>query len=97
MVAITIFSALVHAGFVTAQDNGSSIDSQALLTDLRWKSEEQVRAQLGDPDSVRGPIGTHASYQLWDYPEFSVAFANNRAFHLFDKNSLHRMELNEDR
>ena len=80
-----------------AQQSGDQMDMQALLSDIRWKSEQQVRDKFGDPDSIRGPIGTHASYQLWNYPDFSVAFANNRVFHLFDKDSLHKFELNENR
>lgn len=65
---------------------------------IRWKSEEQVRAQFGEPNSIQGPIGTHASYTLWKYDNFTIAFANNRAFHLFDKNSLKKhVELQENR
>ena len=65
---------------------------------IRWKSESQVRALHGEPNSIQGPIGTHASYTLWKYDNFSIAFANNRAFHLFDKNSLRKeVELEENR
>ncbi|NND82475.1 MAG: hypothetical protein HKN50_08615 [Gammaproteobacteria bacterium] len=51
---------------------------------IRWKSESQVRALLGEPNSVRGPIGTHAQYTLWKYDRVTVAFANRKAFHLFE-------------
>jgi len=64
---------------------------------VRWKSESQVRDLLGNPNSIHGPVGTHASYTLWKYDDFTVAFANNRAFHLFDKDSLKKLELNENR
>lgn len=64
---------------------------------IRWKTESQVRELLGEPTSVHGPVGTHASYTLWKYPDYTVAFANQRAFHMFDKNSLHKIELNESR
>lgn len=69
----------------------------ASVEQVRWKSEQQVRALLGDPKSVRGPIGTHATYELWQYEGFSVAFANNHAFHLFDENSLRKIQLEENR
>lgn len=72
-------------------------DTKQILQQIRWQSESKVREILGAPKAVRGPIGTHASYQLWEYEDYSVAIANNRAFHLFDKNSLHRMVLEEDR
>ena len=85
------------AGSVFAQQSGSSVDPQTLLSDLRWKSESEVRNRLGDPQSIRGPIGTHASYQLWNYEGFSVAIADNRVFHLFDESSLRKMQLEENR
>ena len=66
--------------------------------DIRWKSESQVRSLYGDPNSIQGPIGTFASYTLWKYDDFTIAFANNRAFHYFDKNSLRKeVELEENR
>ena len=76
--------------FVTAT-HAQSVD------DVRWKSEEQVRQILGDPLSSTPPVGTHATYTLWKYENFTVAFANSRAFHLFDKNSLRRFALEEER
>jgi len=76
-----------------------SLSSQAQsIEEVRWKSEAQVRALYGDPDSISQPTGTHASYVMWNYPEFTVAFANNKAFHLFKKDSLKKtFELNENR
>lgn len=66
--------------------------------DIRWKTEAQVRALYGQPNSIQGPIGTHASYSLWKYENFTVSFANNRAFHLFRRDSLTRtIELQEQR
>ena len=67
------------------------------VEEIRWKNETQVRSLLGEPNSIHGPVGTHASYILWKYDEFTVAFADNHAFHLFDKKSLHKIELQEDR
>ncbi len=67
------------------------------IDQIRWKSEEQVRAILGEPQSVTPPIGTHASYTMWKYQEYTVAFANGKAFHLFNKNSLRKFELQENR
>lgn len=80
-----------------AQESDHSVDRTALLNDIKWKTESQVRQILGAPDSIRGPIGTHASYQLWKYQGFSVAFSNNRAFHLFDESSLRKLALDENR
>lgn len=45
---------------------------------LQWKTEQEVRDLYGEPLSIRGPIGTHASYQLWQYSDFSIAFVNKR-------------------
>ncbi|MBX2847163.1 MAG: hypothetical protein KTR16_02490 [Acidiferrobacterales bacterium] len=68
------------------------------VSDIRWKSESHVRSLYGEPNSIQGPIGTHATYELWKYDNFSVAFANNRAFHLFNKDSLTKeVELEENR
>ena len=67
------------------------------LEQIRWKSEAQVRSLLGDPISVHGPIGTHASYTLWKYENVTVAFANQRAFHVFAKDSLKKIVLEENR
>lgn len=68
------------------------------VEEIRWKSESHVRSLHGEPNSIQGPIGTHATYTLWKYDDFTIAFANNRAFHLFDKNSLRvEVELDEQR
>ena len=67
------------------------------VEEVRWKSESHVRNLYGEPNSVRGPVGTHASYQLWTYDNFTVAFANNRAFHLFNNNRSNEFELEENR
>ena len=75
----------------------ASVASAQNINDVRWKSEAQVKAVLGEPISITPPVGTHASYTLWKYDNFTVAFANNKAFHLFDKNSLKQVKLNEER
>jgi len=64
---------------------------------VRWKSESQVEAILGEPQSKTSPVGTHATYTLWQYDGYFVAFANSRAFHLFRTDSLKKMALDEDR
>lgn len=89
-----IVGLLTHSPVALAQ---GSTKANVQLEQIRWKSEDQVRSLLGDPKSIRGPIGTHASYQLWNYEGYSVAFANNRAFHLFDENSLKKLQLEEQR
>lgn len=85
LLGLVIFGANIYSSF--AQD----------IEQIRWKSEDQVRAILGEPDSVSAAVGTHASYTMWKYKSFTVAFANGKAFHLFDKNSLRRLELTEQR
>lgn len=75
---------------------GGSASAQN-INDIRWKSEAQVRSTLGEPNSVSAPIGTHATYTLWQYDNFTVAFANSKAFHLFNRNSLKDVKLNEKR
>ena len=83
---------------VTGICAGASIAQQNVdLEQIRWKSESQVRSLLGEPASIHGPIGTHASYTLWKYEGFTIAFANQRAFHLFDQDSLRKIELIESR
>lgn len=67
------------------------------INQIRWKSEEQVRQILGEPISMTSPVGTHATYTLWKYDGYTVAFANSKAFHLFRTDSLNKMELNENR
>ena len=85
--AVTMLLTIALLSNATAQ----SVD------DIRWKSEEQVRNILGEPLTSTPPVGTHATYTLWKYETFIVAFANSRAFHLFDKNSLQRVKLDENR
>lgn len=74
----------------------SSVNAQN-IKDIRWKSEAQVRSVLGEPKSVSTPIGTHATYTLWQYDSFTVAFANSKAFHMFSRNSQEQLNLNEKR
>lgn len=67
------------------------------INQIRWKSASQVRQILGEPISISKPTGTHATYTMWNYPDFTVAFANNKAFHLFRKDSLQRFQIQENR
>ncbi len=67
------------------------------IEQIRWKSTDQVRAVYGEPETISSPVGIHASYTLWKYPNFTVAFANNRAFHLFSKDSLKKLVIEESR
>lgn len=85
-----IFTTVLFA-LITNQAFSQNVDQ------IRWKSEKQVRAILGEPLSVSSPVGTHASYSLWKYKRYYIAFSNGRAFHLFDENSLHKFELQENR
>lgn len=88
---------LLGALTVTSMVLLSSIASAQNINDVRWKTEVQVRALLGAPNSVSSPTGTHATYTLWQYDNITVAFANSKAFHMFHKNSLSRLDLNEKR
>ena len=85
LMSLTMLSALPSVA--AAQD----------INQIRWKSEEQVRQILGEPISTTAPVGTHATYTLWKYDGYTVAFANSKAFHLFRTDSLNKMELNENR
>ncbi|WP_170132015.1 hypothetical protein [Arenicella xantha] len=85
VVVIALFSGLLNTAL--AQD----------INQIRWKSEDQVRQTLGEPLSMTAPVGTHATYTLWKYDGYVVAFANNHAFHLFRTDSLNKMELEETR
>lgn len=67
------------------------------VSQVRWKSEAQVTDILGEPANKSTPIGTHATYSLWTYDGFVVAFANSRAFHLFRIDGSKKMQLQEDR
>jgi len=87
MKAILFTVLLFTAGMANAQT----------ISDVRWKSANQVRQILGEPISISKPTGTHATYTMWRYPEFTVAFANNKAFHLFQNDSLKQFELRENR
>ncbi len=97
---ITVFNHKYIRGIVLAPlaflATNSVVNAQD-VEQVRWKSESQVEAILGEPQSKTSPVGTHASYTLWQYEGFTVAFANNRAFHLFKNNSLNKMALDENR
>lgn len=67
------------------------------IEQVRWKTESQVEAIFGVPNKKTSPVGTHATYALWEYEGFTVAFANSRAFHLFQKDSLRKIKLEENR
>lgn len=66
-------------------------------SDIKWKGQAQIKRMYGEPRTVRGPIGTHASYAIWEYADFSIAFANNKAFHLFRNDSLKKVVLQQQR
>ena len=87
MKAILFMALLFTAGMANAQS----------INDVRWKSANQVRQILGEPISISEPTGTHATYTMWRYADFTVAFSNNKAFHLFQNNSLRQFELRENR
>ena len=70
--------------------NDSNAQQENLKERFLWQSPDQVRAGLGEPNSVRLPVGTHATYTLWEYEQVIVAFANERVIHVFDKNALHK-------
>lgn len=85
---IILFTILIFtAGMANAQS----------INDVRWKSASQVRQILGEPISISQPKGTHATYTMWRYPGYTVAFSNNKAFHLFQNDSLRQFELRENR
>ena len=88
MKTILLFTALI---FVTGAVNAQSINQ------VRWKSASQVRQILGEPVSISKPTGTHATYTMWEYPGYTVAFSNNKAFHLFKHDSLQRYGIQENR
>ena len=78
----------------TQTQSGAAVNQEGItLKQIQWKSEQQVRSLMGDPDSIKGPVGTHAAYTLWHYPNVAVAFANKRVFHLFRKDSLRKLQL----
>lgn len=79
------------AVFFTSTAKAQDVDQ------VRWKSESQVTDILGEPASKSTPIGIHATYSLWTYDGFVVAFANSRAFHLFRIDGANKMELEENR
>ena len=90
--------AIVFSMLFAAFANQAMAQSTAeYLDQLRWKSADQVRAVLGEPLSETPPVGTHATYTMWQYEKCTVAFANGSAFHVFDKNSLRRLDLEENR
>lgn len=90
-------SILLMCAILLAVSSTSAFAEAPDIQEIRWKSESQVRALLGEPESVRGPIGTFASYKLWNYTDFTVAFANERVFHMFKNDSLTKFEINENR
>ena len=90
-------SILVISVVLLAASSTSAFAQAPDLQEIRWKSESQIRSLLGEPESIRGPIGTHASYKLWKYADFTVAFANERVFHMFKKDSLTKLQINENR
>ncbi len=90
-----LISSIILAISILAASGGQVLAQS--IDQVRWKSTEQVRAILGEPKSVSSPVGTHATYVMWQYEGFTVAFANGKAFHLFRKDSLNRIQLEENR
>lgn len=85
MINRNMFVKLIAAITLCFSVSTAFAETHPRINEIRWKSEDQVRSILGEPNQVRGPIGTHAQYELWTYSDFTVAFANNRAFHMFGK------------
>ncbi len=77
-ILVTLLLTLLVSAVVQVQSAQAQSREQ-----IRWKTEAQVRAILGEPNSVTAPVGTHKSYTLWKYETFTVAFSNKRAFHLW--------------
>ena len=91
LLMLSVVTSVLVFGVAHGQNGGVQIEQ------VRWKSESDVRELMGEPETVHGPIGTHANYVLWKYADVTVAFANGRVFHLFDKDSLKKFELDENR
>ena len=88
MKKVIVFTALfLMTGLAQAQN----------IQDIRWKSASQVRAILGESQSISSPVGTHATYTMWRYADFTVAFSNNKAFHLFRNDSFSQYRIQENR
>ena len=83
-----IFQSLIFVVAVLLSSGTLNAQQIPTVEQIKWKSEAQIREMLGEPQSTQGPIGTHATYSLWQYPDFTVAFSNQRAIHVFDKDSL---------
>ena len=90
--AVALATAVAASGALYAQQ--PALESPDVST-IRWKTEAQVRELLGEPNSIHGPVGTHSSYTLWKYENFTVAFSDHRAFHVFHKNSLKKFVLEQ--
>lgn len=86
---------IVKGAFLTGLLVFSGWGNAQSVEQVRWKSESQVREILGEPNNITAPVGTHATYTMWKYDNFTVAFANSKAFHLFNVDSLRKVELNE--
>ena len=93
MCHVSLRALMFSAGVIfvcLARANDSIAQSEDLKEQFLWQSQYQVKAVLGEPNSVRLPVGTHAEYTLWEYDQVIVAFANERVIHVFDKNALRK-------
>ena len=90
-VRLTLLVAALSGCVLTSSAYAQNVDQ------IRWKSENQVREILGDPQTITPPVGTHATYTLWKYDGFTVAFANSKAFHLYRTDRMRKMQLDEER
>ena len=86
--AMLVLATFLQAAALTASELPN-------LDEFRFRSDSFVLERLGEPQRRSEAIGTHASYSLWTYPNFTVAFANRRVIHVFSKDSLRRVELVE--
>ena len=92
LASMVLIFALFGVSFAVLAQSQPTQDSIS-LQQVQWKSEQQVRDMLGEPISIKGPVGTHASYVLWQYSDVTIAFSNKRVFHLFRNDSLHKLVL----
>ncbi len=67
MCHVSLRALMFSAGVIfvcLARANDSIAQSEDLKEQFLWQSQDQVKAVLGEPNSVRLPVGTHAEYTL---------------------------------
>lgn len=78
--ALTCLTATATADVLTIPPSQKAAEQAYKNIPLRGLTKEQVRAQLGEPESANAPVGD-PPISSWEYLDFAVYFEYDQVLH----------------